>query len=227
MTDDRLYQAMRLSDQGVAALINGETNVAMRQMRQALQSLDNAYDKKDDEMSSEQESCPLQFYPTKIPVPNLHEDVYYIHNSALLFDAKPNCIYSTSAVAGIIVFNLSLVFHERGFVTKQQCLLEKALNLYHHCHDLLISEDAGLCSGSLHFILIALYNNLAHIAKLMGQHLEAEELLGQAQDIMHFSYNGVCEVFSSRSSSCDIDLELNEILINVILGMAHPAASAA
>ena len=65
-------------------------------------------------------------------MPNLQDDLFYVYNSALVFDLhRTNVVVGTGAlplsgVAGVIVMNLGLCMHERGVATGQRCLLEKA-----------------------------------------------------------------------------------------------------
>jgi tetratricopeptide (TPR) repeat protein len=105
-----------------------------------------------------------------------------LYDRALLVDPSSDCNNEASdaAVSAVILFNMALLHHFRGLAGGQTEFLDRASRLYRIALDILQkhNDDSNI------LLVLALYNNLAHIDSHLFRAEDMKHSLGQMRDIL-------------------------------------------
>jgi tetratricopeptide (TPR) repeat protein len=117
----------------------------------------------------------------KIQIPQ-DQSFLALYDRALLVDPSSGCNNEASdaAVSAVILFNMALLHHFRGLTGGQTDFLDRASRLYRIALDILQKHN----DNTNILLVLALYNNLAHIDSHLFRVEDMKHSLGQMQDIL-------------------------------------------
>jgi tetratricopeptide (TPR) repeat protein len=145
---------------------------------------------------------------SSIPV-LIPQDTSFIvfYDRALLVDTSGPCL-DNELLSAVILFNMALLHHSRGVSFCKTDSLELASRLYHIALDILRKE---VHIGSNYLLLMAIFNNLAHI----DSHLfRIDEMKGSLEEIRTILISDVIDV--DDFSLCEEDYAI--FFMNAMLG---------
>jgi hypothetical protein len=133
--------------------------------------------------------------------------------------------------SAIIVYNVALVFHLKGFNEASQAALQKAKHQYESSYQLLeetISSFGGGPTGnaSIDLLVMALMNNLAEISLEMSGYYDVTRAM--FEHLLQFAVSTGYIGYGDEEVSTFMQQESSYFLLNAtILGLAPAAAAAA
>lgn len=163
-----LQEIARLNNQGAACLASGDDSNAIKAFKSCLALMQDIAGTADLSLFSSQMSSAF----TSVEVPGLTDEVFYlyIYNRALFLKASPYGPDLSDANA-IVLFNLAMVFHQRGMLCGQEVKLHKAVHLYDFCTKLIEGTTSSM--GAL---VMAALNNQAQIHFSLCNYLKSVEM---------------------------------------------------
>jgi hypothetical protein len=133
--------------------------------------------------------------------------------------------------SAIVVYNLALVFHLKGFNKNEALHLQKAKHLYEHSYQLLVDTIRPFGGGptgnaSVDLLVLALMNNLAEISLEMSGYYD--DTRAMFEHLLEFAVSTRSREYGEEEVSAFMEQESSYFLLNAsILGLAPAAAAAA
>ena len=210
-----IQDIIRLNNEGVHNLVLQNSKGAINSFRQALIILGGGIPLSIDYESSNTSNLHL----SAAPIPGVDDEGYYIHNQALLFGSS-SFFEAQGFGTFAVLFNLGLAYHQIGARLSDQVKLQKALQLYRICANLVWGgEGPTLSSNNSDALALAALNNSAHILyRFLG---DRDQASGLAHQLARPGVSVTPTPFMEQS-------HLDEILVNIcIVDSGLPASPAA
>ncbi|CAB9500117.1 expressed unknown protein [Seminavis robusta] len=170
-----LEQAAGLNEDGVYELSSGKPQEAIPLFQEAWESLMEVAGATGSTCTSSivGTDCSTAATTTRIQIPHLEDDVFYIYSCAVAYSASTSTtpVNTTSKdvqfECAIVLFNLALAFHQQGKKTKKEGFLRRALQYYQQCQQslqqVLTTNTTCTAHDELILLTLAVMNNQASI----------------------------------------------------------------
>lgn len=208
-----LQEACQLNNSGASFLASGNAGSAVKALKSALVIMESISrdDAREDPIKSHLASDATQ---ATVEIPGL-DDPFFIYNRALLLDTTSIQEMDLAFSNAVVLFNLSLTFHQRGKTCCQEAKLQHALRFYELSANL-VSNSSSNCSAAL---VMAALNNQAQICYNLCHYNVATHVLNQVRELAQ-------EVSAPQDTSSPFSQEvLDQIYLNV-LTISHPPTTA-
>jgi tetratricopeptide (TPR) repeat protein len=234
---ESVEQAVRLNNEGIRALIEGQQRksaIALTQSLSILQKLllqqrtqgaeegtpsSPSYPSKMTSCNPLVGSFPLLEYGLTFSenIPAFASSSYYIFNQGIAFGSADEIImlddkttlrlYTTG-----IIFNLALLYHQRGRQSNNLACLQKAESMYSKVRELIVANASISLPNVATILLIASINNLSQMQYEQGRYGMAEEGFKAVACILQNS-----SLFIGTTPPAILSDFRNQIVLNVLL----------
>ena len=228
-----MMKAELLNNLGASSLLDGKSKEAYRSFKEALNVIrDFSAEVLDPNAAASTDKHKVNYKPdlgkamicSQMPVPGFpstdFEDGFHVFNGVLdvRFRTTGDSVKDASMLSAIIVFNLSLIYHQRGIEAHDSTKLQKAVVLYSRCMHLSESALCWTSNDDSRLLRLAALNNILHIQKRIGV------------PALKDTYKLLCETVpdvTARPWKRNSEKLIDEIILNVLaFGFVMGAAAA-
>ena len=230
-----LHQVCELNEDAIFELSSGHPGPAIVLLEEAAGQLMQCLT-----ADSHSSSAISPHYTSRVQIPHLHDDLFYVYSCAVSYSASTTTASTTTTTTttipsqsdmifelAIVLFNLALAHHQQGILTKAEAPLKQALTFYKECHQALQSLTTDHNDDVL-VLTLAVLNNQAEILYYhQQQQHEHEHSTEIFQKLMTHSMHAILQQADDTSNLSMVEQsQIHEFVQNaMVLRLERPCAA--